>query len=291
MRVLQPRTLDEALALRAAHPDAVPIAGGTDVMVALTTRHARPELLLDLGRITEMARWETADRGRVDLGAATSYTRLAEEHAERLPGLAMAARGVGSRQVRNRGTIGGCLGTAAPAGDLHPLLLAVGADIELRSTRGARWLPVRRFYHDRETAAFPPDELITRVRLPLHPGPQHFVKIGLRAGLVKTICSVAVCVDIPRRRVGVGVGGYGPRPCAATAAEEFLADELDAAGSWDSRDPLAAALPERFAHRVTGAAEPTADLRAGAAYRRHALGVLARRALHEVWNAYREAGS
>ncbi len=115
----------DALAAKAQAPDVLPLAGGTDVMVELNFDVRRPPALLDLGRIAELAEWDT-DGDRVRLGAGVSYTRIITELGGRLPGLAMAARTVGSPQIRNRGTVGGNLGTASPAGDCHPSLLAGG---------------------------------------------------------------------------------------------------------------------------------------------------------------------
>src|SRR3954471_7419751 len=114
MDFLQPTSWQEALALRAERPDAVPIAGGTDVMVDINFDRRRPGALLDLGRVTELREW-TTDDGSVRLGAGVPYGRIVDDLADRLPGLAMAARTVGSPQIRVRGTVGGNLGSASPA--------------------------------------------------------------------------------------------------------------------------------------------------------------------------------
>ena len=119
MEFLQPLTWAEALQLKAAYPHAVPIQGGTDVMVELNFDRYRPEYLLDLTRVGDLAEW-TPDGGRIWLGAGVTYTRVQTELGDRLPGLAMASRTVGSPQIRNRGTVGGNLGAASPAGDAHP---------------------------------------------------------------------------------------------------------------------------------------------------------------------------
>ncbi len=118
----------------------MPIAGGTDVMVEINFDHRRPEALLDLNRIGELA---SGGGTAASCGSAprVPYTRLIDELGAVLPGLAMAARTVGSPQIRNRGTVGGNLGTASPAGDAHPALLAAGAVVEVRSVRGTRVIP------------------------------------------------------------------------------------------------------------------------------------------------------
>ena len=115
MEFLSPTTLADALAARAAHPDSVPIMGGTDVMVELNFDRHRPGVLLDLTRIAELTTWEPVD-GEIRLGAGVTYTRVIDELGGVLPGLALASRTVGSPQIRNRGTVGGNLGAASPAG-------------------------------------------------------------------------------------------------------------------------------------------------------------------------------
>ena len=110
MEFFQPATWAEALQMKAAHPEAVPIAGGTDVMVEINLDRQRPAAIMDLNRIRELAEWERYD-GMLRIGAGVTYTRLIDELGDRLPGLAMASRTVGSPQIRNRGTVGGNLGT------------------------------------------------------------------------------------------------------------------------------------------------------------------------------------
>src|SRR4029453_8129516 len=127
MEFLQPRSLEEALAAKAQRPEAVPIAGGTDVMVELNFDRHRPEAVLDLTRVPELAEWD-GDAGRLRVGAGVTYTRAIAALGDGLPALATASRTVGSPQIRNRGTIGGNLGSASPAGDCHPPLLAMGAE-------------------------------------------------------------------------------------------------------------------------------------------------------------------
>ena len=162
MEFLQPRTWAEALQLKAAHPHAVPIQGGTDVMVELNFDRYRPEYLLDLTRVAELAEW-APDNGHIWLGAGVTYTRVQTELGSWLPGLAMASRTVGSPQIRNRGTVGGNLGAASPAGDAHPPLLAAYARVAAESVRGTRLIPVDEFYTGVKRTALDPDELIKAV--------------------------------------------------------------------------------------------------------------------------------
>src|SRR5215208_2396656 len=144
MQILQPDTWREALEMKAAEPQARPIAGGTDVMVELNFDRIRPAAMLDLTRVPELAEWESDD-GRLRVGAGVTYTRLIAELGDRLPGLAIASRTVGSPQIRNRGTIGGNLGTASPAGDGLPPLYTSDAEVELASMGGTRRVPVTNF--------------------------------------------------------------------------------------------------------------------------------------------------
>src|SRR5438445_12769383 len=122
MEFLQPATWPEALEMKSDNPDALPIAGGTDVMVEINFDRRRPEAVIDLTRITELEEWGM-DGPLLRIGAGVTYTRIIDELSDRLPGLAMASRTVGSPQIRNRGTVGGNLGSASPAGDAHPPLL------------------------------------------------------------------------------------------------------------------------------------------------------------------------
>src|SRR4051812_23827857 len=145
MEFLRPATWEEALAAKAEHPDAVPIQGGTDVMVELNFDMRRPDVLLDLNRVTELGGWDIAE-GRLRVGAGVTYAQIIDHLGGSLPGLAQAARTVGSPQIRNRGTVGGNLGAASPAGDGHPPLLAGDAVIEVESLRGVRMIPAPVFY-------------------------------------------------------------------------------------------------------------------------------------------------
>src|SRR3954454_24563401 len=142
--VLTPRSLDEALTLKAERPDALPIEGGTDVMVELNFDRRRPGALLNLNEVSELKGWARED-GTLRLGASLTYSQAMRDLGAALPALAEASRTVGSPQIRNRGTIGGNLGTASPAGDALPPLLVESAEIEVASARGTRSLPLTEF--------------------------------------------------------------------------------------------------------------------------------------------------
>jgi len=278
MEFLRPSDWAEALAAKAAHPDAVPIAGGTDVMVDLNFDRSRPTALLDLTRVAALRDWG-ADGDLLRIGAGVTYRRLIDELAGRVPGLALASRTVGSPQIRNRATVGGNLGSASPAGDAHPALLASGALVELASTRGTRRVPVTEFFVGPKRSVRTPDELIAAFLVPARPGAEQFAKVGTRNAMVIAVCSFGLALDPETRTVGTGIGSAGPTPLRATEAAAFLAAELP----WETRGAVPAAVTTRFGELVGSAARPIDDVRGRADYRRHALAVLARRTLAWAW--------
>jgi CO/xanthine dehydrogenase FAD-binding subunit len=285
MEFLQPTTWAEALQAKAAHPKAVPIQGGTDVMVELNFDRRRPQYLLDLGRVAELTEW-VADSGSIRLGAGVTYTRILTDLGSPLPGLAMAARTVGSPQIRNRGTVGGNLGAASPAGDSHPPLLASEAVIEVESVRGSRQIPAVDFYTGVKRNALQPDELIRAVLIRPAAGPQQFSKIGTRNAMVIAVAAFALALHPDRGAVGTGIGSAAPTPRRARGAEQFLAGALAADGLWESRADLPDSIVAHFADLVADAAAPIDDVRGTASYRVHALSVMARRVLVWAWTDY-----
>ena len=272
--------------MKAAHPEAVPIAGGTDVMVDINFDRLRPGAVIDLTRVADLEEWGLDD-GFLRIGAGVTYTRIIDELGDKLPGLAMASRTVGSPQIRNRGTVGGNLGSASPAGDAHPPLLASEALVELASTTGSRRLPVREFYTGPKRNAMRNDELIAAFLIEPAKGPQQFSKVGTRNAMVIAVCSFGIALDAERRQVGTGIGSAAPTPVTAGDAESFMEGVLDEAGLWESPADVAPSATRRFGELVAAAARPIDDVRGTAAYRRHALGVLARRTFAWAWDEYR----
>jgi CO/xanthine dehydrogenase FAD-binding subunit len=286
---LQPASWAEALQARAERPDALPIAGGTDVMVELNFDRRRPGALLDLTRVPELREWSAED-GAVRLGAGVTYVQVIEQLGDRLPGLAMASRTVGSPQIRVRGTVGGNLGSASPAGDALPPLLASGAAVEVASAaRGTRVVAADEFFTGVKRNALAEDELIAAVYVPLADGPEQYCKVGTRNAMVIAVSAFALALHPSRRAVGTGIGSAAPTPRRAVDAETFLAGELEATGLWESRRPLPEGLAEEFGARVAAAASPIDDVRGSAAYRRHSLSVMARRAVTWAWDDHRKA--
>jgi CO/xanthine dehydrogenase FAD-binding subunit len=256
--VLSPRSLDEALRLRAEVRGAVPIEGGTDVMVELNFDRARPPALLNLNEVGELKGW-SRENGTLRLGASLTYDEaMRAPLAEELPALAEASRTVGSPQIRNRGTLGGNLGTASPAGDALPPLLIEDAEIVLASVRGVRTMPLSEFLVGPKKNALAEDELITAVLLRPSGASQTFMKIGPRNAMVIAVCSLALSADRERGELRASFGSAGPVTGLVTAP----LDEREA-----------------FPRLVAEAASPIDDVRGTADYRRHALRVLTARAL------------
>lgn len=279
MEILLPRTLDEALDMKAARPEAVPIAGGTDLMVEMNFDRRRPDAIVDVSRIPELRTWRRDD-GRFFLGAGVTYSRIIAGLPEFGP-LAQASRTVGSPQIRNAGTVGGNLGTASPAGDALPVLAAYDADVVLVAagsrTRTMGW---SEFLTGPKKTALASTELILGVRWTPVRGPGSFSKIGTRNAMVIALANLCLVMDDAGRSVRVALGSVGPTILRAPEAESFAASEMSRAGVWD--DPaqsLPAQTVDEFGERVAAAARPIDDVRGTAIYRRHACRVLATRAL------------
>jgi CO/xanthine dehydrogenase FAD-binding subunit len=258
--VLTPRSLDEALRIKSDRPDAVPIQGGTDLMVALNFDRTRPDAILNLNEVAELRGW-SRENGALRLGAGLTYTE-AMGLGEGFLSLAEASRTVGSPQIRNRGTIGGNLGTASPAGDALPPLLIEGAEVEVASVRGTRRIPLDEFLVGVKHNALETDELIAAVRVEPSGQPQTFMKVGPRNAMVIAVCSLALVVDRERDELRAAFGSAAP---VARLVRGPL-DETDT-----------------FPDRVAEAASPIDDVRGTAAYRRHALRVLTQRALERCF--------
>jgi len=244
----------------AAGQGATPLAGGTDLMVEVNFGHRRPDEVVALRRVDELASW---DGNRI--GAAVSWRRIERDGPR---ALAQAARTVGSPQIRNAGTIGGNLATASPAGDGHPFIVAVDASIELASTSGTRLVPWTEFFTGVKETSLRDGELVSAVELPEElPDRQEFAKIGVRNAMV--IATVCVVVTRSDGKVTVGLGSVAPTPIRAHGAEEMISS---------INKPSESDLDE-FQRLVSEEVRPITDHRSTEEYRRHAAGVLARRLL------------
>ncbi len=273
-------SLEDACAALAAEPGSLVLAGGTDLMVEVNRGSRRIGNVVALDRIPEIADWQlTGDVLR--LGAGVTFAEICEPGiAALVPALAQAARTVGSPQIRNAATIGGNIATASPAGDSIPVLAALDAVLELRSAEATREVPVVEFITGVKTTCLTPGELIEAVRVPVLDGPQEFCKVGPRNAMVISVASLALLVDRSARRIRVGLGSVAPTPLRATQAEDHVSGHID----WDNGAPPEPEVLREFADLVAGSTSPIDDHRGTAAYRRHAVRVLAQRSLTRVLN-------
>lgn len=226
--VLDPKTLDEALQMRADHPAAQPIAGGTDLMVTIEGGHASVVQVLNLWGIDAMNGITEGPDG-VRIGALATWTQIGQHAAcqAHAPALVEAAQTVGARQIQNRGTIGGNIANASPAGDSLPVLLALDAEVEVASVRGTRRIAMNDLYTGYRKLSLAPDELIVAVHLPhMHPGDrQHFRKVGTRMAqsISKVMLGARVRMDgdtVTEARIAFG--SIAATPIRMTAIEAAM---------------------------------------------------------------------
>ena len=275
MTVASPRSLDEAVTLLANDPTATLLSGGTDLMVEVNLHGRRPVSVVSLSRVPELSMWRIDD-DRVVIGSGVPYAAMESGPlAEVLPALAEAARTVGSPQIRAAGTLGGNLGTCSPAGDGLPVLAALDASIDLVSATGSRSVPFAEFMTGVKKNSARPGEIIRSVTVPRHVGWQGYAKVGTRNAMV--IATASVCLLRTDERVAVALGAVGPTIIRAHDAETWMATQSDL------RTQPTPALIDEFAERVASAARPIDDHRSTAAYRRHAVRVLARRLLERSY--------
>mgnify|MGYP000940990187 CR=1 FL=1 len=284
MPVISPTSLADAVAALAEHPDAVALAGGTDLMVEVNEgrRQFTDAPVLALGRVPELMSF-TIDpvARRVSLGAAVTWATIESEPLRSaLPALAEAGRTVGSPQIRAAGTVGGNLATCSPAGDGLPVLAALDASVDLVSPGGTRTLPVAEFMRGVKRTALEPGEMIATIHLPLLDGWQGYSKVGVRNAMVIATASACVATDVPTRSARIALGSVAPTIVRAPAAEALVAGAAD----WQTGtlDPAVAAEAGRLAAE---ACSPITDHRSTADYRRHAVGVMVERLLRRAFGA------
>ena len=276
---MSPASLAGAYALLAAAP-ARPIAGGTDLMVALTGELGDPpERMVNLWKLDDL-RGIALDGDAVVLGALTTYTEIRRSPLchEHLPALVEAAATIGAAQIQNRGTIGGNVVNASPAGDTLPVLLALDASFVCGSVRGERVVPAMAFWPAYRETALEPDELLVRIRIPLAAGREtHFRKVGTRRA--QSISKVVMALSFrdsgraaPWTDVRLALGSVAPTPIRAHATEAAL----------EGRAPTPETA-DRAAETLAAELHPIDDVRSTAEYRR----LVAARVLHRL---IREAG-
>ena len=278
MGVIIAKSVNEACDVLAENPATTVLAGGTDLMVQVNRGAKSLESVLDLSRILELKKW-SIEGSEIVLGAGISYTDLTNPQLAKLvPALAQAARTVGSPQIRNAGTLGGNLATASPAGDTIPALVAMDAFLKLKSSTETREVSMTEFVTGVKTNVLKPGEIIESVRIPVFEGPQEFLKVGTRNAMVISVVSLALVKDHLGRKLRVGVGSVSPVPFRAAAAEEFISHEFD----WETNSGPSEKVISIFSELVADSTEPIDDHRGTANYRKHAVKVLAKRALERV---------
>ena len=278
--VSSPRTLAEAYAHLAEHA-ARPVAGGTDLLVQITGELGEPpDRVLDIWHLDEL-RGIRVESNALVLGALTTYAEIRRSPliAEFLPAFAEAAATIGAAQIQNRGTIGGNVMNASPAGDMLPLLLACDAQLVAGTAAGERWIPAREFWTGYRRTALEPAELLLRISVPLADGRQlRYRKVGTRRAqaISKVVMALAWqaddAADAAWRNVHLALGSVAATPVRAPATEAVL----------EGAAPTEA-VADRAASTLAGEIEPIDDVRSSADYRR----AVAARVLHRL---IREAG-
>ncbi|QGY41867.1 xanthine dehydrogenase family protein subunit M [Pseudodesulfovibrio cashew] len=263
MNVLFPATVEAALEALCAEPDAHVMAGGTDLLVRCRAEQNRPETLVCLEKVADLAGFEISD-GRIRIGAATSMTAVLENAAvrERLPLLHGAAKVFASPLVRNMATLGGNVCTASPAADMLPPLYALGAEVELRSLSGVRTMPVNDFIVGPGQMALAPGELLSAIIIPIPEGRtiQYFEKVGRRKALAISVVSLAALLRVEDGVIAearLAWGSVGPMVIRCPEAEALL----------KGRSLTLGALREA-GEKVRDTVSPISDVRASAEYRR-----------------------
>ncbi len=267
--VLMPLNLDEALALRAAHPEARPLAGGTDLMVPFAAGRLPDRLFLNLWGLEEL-RGITVSDGEVTFGALTLFREIAAHplFQREFPNLVRSAKATGALAIQSRGSLGGNIANGSPAADTPPSLLVYGAELELTSLRGSRWVPYADFHTGYKRSLLAPDELITRIRVPRPRagGFHYFRKVGTRQAQAISKVSLAAWARTGNghiQELRIALGSVAPMPIRARGAEKALL------GRSAASLPLDAAL-----EALQADISPIDDLRSSARFRRKVAGNL-----------------
>jgi aerobic carbon-monoxide dehydrogenase medium subunit len=270
----RPTTIDEALqAVASGGEDVKIMAGGQTLIPVMRLRLAAPETVVDLGKVAEL-RGVREEADAIVVGAMTTHSDVLSDPliAQHAPLIAEATETVADRQVRHRGTFGGALAHADPAGDLPAVALALDAEFVIAGLAGRRIVPAREFFVDYLTTALEEGELLVEIRIPKLSGQwgMHYEKFN-RVAQAWSIVAVAAVVRREGNRIAearIGLTNMGPTPLRASAAEAALAG-VDA-----TAEAIAAA-----AERAADGTSPSSDLNAQADYRQHLARVLTRRAV------------
>ncbi len=273
MAVHIPTSIEEAVALLQSQPSSTLLSGGTDIMVEVNFNHRKPESVIALRSVSELKTWTiNNETGTVFIGSGVPYAEMETGELQKaLPALAAAARTVGSPQIRAAGTLGGNLGTCSPAGDSLPVLSALNAIVHLASAQGVREVPFSDFMVGPKRNAREPNEIITGVTLPVSNGWQGYSKVGVRNAMVISVASA--CLAMQDNIVRLALGSVGPVIIRCSEAEDFVNAQLR------SSQTLSTEIINQFAEIAGNESRPIDDHRSTAAYRKHAITVLAKRLL------------
>lgn len=271
MSVLFPHSITEASQMLAENPDSTLLNGGTDLMVEVNFNHRRPTSVLLLRNIPQLREWSKDESKKtITIGAGLPYSQMEKgEIAALVPALAQAARTVGSPQIRAAGTMGGNLGTCSPAGDTLPVLSALDANIHLTSVDGDREVPFAEFMVGPKRNSRRANEIITAITLPITGERQGYSKVGVRNAMVISVASA--CFAIVNNTPRLAMGSVGPTILRASDAEAFLV------ASAPDLNSISDDVAREFGRIASEEARPIDDHRSTAAYRSHAIGVLAAR--------------
>jgi len=273
--------LNEALLWLQDHPQARVISGGTELLADQALELFRPAGYLHVGRVAALQAVQLDD-DTIRIGAGVTIEQLGQgELAQALPMLAQLAQTIATPQARRRGTVGGNLGGGLPDRSLAPALLALGCSVTLHSAaRGERSLPLQAFLQGRGRTALAADELITSVVVQRRNGFQRYTQVGPRAALVYPTVATALVVDPHNRWLALGIANAADTAIRAEQAEREAAARIN----WDQRS-LPTGLAEQFGQWAAEACNPCSDEQASAAYRRHAVAVMARRLLENAFSS------
>ena len=274
--LLQPKTLNDALDALAQNNAAIrPLGGGTDMLVDIRAQRAQPDVLVALHNVNEL-RGVARENGHVRVGASTTIAEfLKNPLLTQYTALAQAASVFANPMIRNAGTVAGNIGSASPAGDMLPPLLALDAQIELVSKNGTRTMLLNEFFLGPRKTARNADELIASLKIPAPSGTSAFYKLGLRQADAISLVSVAVWMQRDGdtiRDVRIALGAVAPRPLRAARAEAVLRGQI--CNETNLKESARVAAEE---------CSPIDDLRASASYRKRMVNVYVRRMLEQAW--------
>jgi len=280
MTVIVAKELTTALTALREHGDARLIQGGTDLMVEINFNHVKPTTMISLRDIESLRTIRRDQPGILSIGSGVPYSIIEGEPVlSAIPALAQAARTVGSPQIRAAGSLGGNLGTCSPAGDTLPVMFALDAMIHLSTVDSSRVVSIHDFMTGVKRSVRQHDEIITTIDFPIINGWQGYSKVGVRNAMVISVASTCLVADHENATVRIALGSVGPTIIRCREAEAWLKANHDlSAGASISLD-----IAEEFGKRAAAESSPIDDHRSTAAYRRHAISVLASRLLRKAY--------